>query len=205
MGPGRPRALLLRGRSSCTGELPRRVTAALAQNLLNHAKPLRRDRMREKVLNYLTKLGIGKAKIPTSWRKPDRGHMGPEVTHTGYCLCGWQQRAQSKTKVLTSTYSSTCKGQPISSYVSQALVLNTDCAQNDSICLFNFLSSSVSAFKFPVTEIHSGKRTSQLQCSNPATPCMTWVFEEHPRARCTNLCTEQGDEPVLALQESDVQ
>lgn len=49
--------LLFWGRNSCTGELPKRVMAALAQDLLSHAKPLRRDReMREKVLNYPTKL-----------------------------------------------------------------------------------------------------------------------------------------------------
>lgn len=67
------------GRRSCTGELPRRDMAALAQDPLNHAKPLRRDRMREKVLNYLMKLGIGTAKIATSQRKPDRGNIAPKV------------------------------------------------------------------------------------------------------------------------------
>lgn len=56
--------------------------AALAQDPLNHAKPLRRDRMREKVLNYLMKLGIGTAKIATSQRKPDRGNIAPKVIDT---------------------------------------------------------------------------------------------------------------------------
>lgn len=62
------------------GELLRRVMAALAQNPLSHANPLRRDRMREKVLNYPRKLGIGIAKTPTSQRKPERGNIAPKVT-----------------------------------------------------------------------------------------------------------------------------
>lgn len=56
--------------------------AALAQDPLNHAKPLRRDSMRQKFLNYLTKLGIGTAKIPTSQREPDRGNIVPKVIDT---------------------------------------------------------------------------------------------------------------------------
>lgn len=42
--------------------------------------PLRRDRMREKVLNYPTKLGTGIAKTPVSQRKPDRRTITPKVT-----------------------------------------------------------------------------------------------------------------------------
>lgn len=53
------------------GELLRRVMAALAQNPLSNAKPLGRDRMRGKALNYLTMLATGVAKIPTRQRKPN--------------------------------------------------------------------------------------------------------------------------------------
>ena len=80
MEPGWALALLFWGRNSCMGELPRRVTAALAQNPLSHANPLRRDRMRENVLNYPTKFGTGIVKTPTRQRKPDRGNITPQVT-----------------------------------------------------------------------------------------------------------------------------
>lgn len=56
--------------------------AALALDPLNHAKPLRRVRRREKVLNYLMKLGIGTAKIPTSQSKPDIGNITPKIIDT---------------------------------------------------------------------------------------------------------------------------
>lgn len=75
------------GRNSCTGELPRRVTAALAQNSLSHAKSSERDR--DKVLNYPTKLGIGTAKIPSSQRKPDIGNL-PAKSRGQSLHIGWQ-------------------------------------------------------------------------------------------------------------------
>lgn len=71
MDSGPALALLFWGKSSWMGELLRRVMAALAQNPLSNAKPLGRDRMRGKALNYLTMLATGVAKIPTRQRKPN--------------------------------------------------------------------------------------------------------------------------------------
>lgn len=162
--------------------------------------------MREKVLNYLTKLAIRAAKVPASPRKPERGDLVPKVTGAGYYLYGCCRELRAgQTQAPASTYSYTFKGQPISSNASQVFMQNTYCAKNDSICLFHFLSNPVPAFTFPVTETRSGKRTSQLQCYNLVTPCMTWVFEEQLRARCAHLCPERGNEQILALREPDVQ
>ena len=161
--------------------------------------------MREKVLNYLTKLAIRAAKIPASQRKPERGKLVPKVTGAGYCLYGCCRGLRAGwTQVPASTGSYTCKGQPAFSNASQVLMRNTYCAENDSIRLFHFLSNSVPAFTFPVTEACSGTRTPQLQCYNLVMPCMTWVFEEQLRARCANLRPEWGNEQMLALRESHV-
>ena len=79
------------------GELPRRVMAALAQNPLSHTKPLRRDRIREKVLNYLTKLATGTAKVPTS-KGSQTEETSPQKPQSQIFFT-WrrQQKAQSRT------------------------------------------------------------------------------------------------------------
>lgn len=92
--------------------------------------------------------------------------------------------------MFTSTYSYTFKGSHFLLNAYQVLVLNSHCAKNDSGDLLNFLSNSVLVSTLPGRQICSGKRASQLQHYNPITPCMTWVFEEKPKARCVSLCPE---------------
>lgn len=62
----------------------------------SHAKPLRRDSISEKVLNYLTKLATGTAKIPTSQRKTEETSSQKSRSQIFFT---WrrQQRAQSRT------------------------------------------------------------------------------------------------------------
>ena len=118
------------------GELPRRVMAALAQNPLSHAKPLRRDRIREKVLNYLTKLTTGPAKVPTSQRKPDRRNITPKATEPDIHYMeeaaeGSEQDHLKYSLPLTTTLS---KGSHHALNDYQVLILNTHCTKNDFLC-----------------------------------------------------------------------
>lgn len=109
--------------------------AALAQNPLSHAKPLRRDRIREKVLNYLTKLTTGTAKVPTSQRKPDRRNITPKATEPDIHYMeeaeGSEQDHLKYSLPLTTTLS---KGSHHALNDYQVLILNTHCTKNDFLC-----------------------------------------------------------------------
>ena len=122
--------------------------AALAQNPLSHAKPLRRDRIREKVLNYLTKLTTGTAKVPTSQRKPDRRNISPKATEPDILYMeeaagGSGQDHLKSSLPLTTTLS---EGNHYSLNDDRVLILNTHCTKNDFLCSFHFLSNFVLVF-----------------------------------------------------------
>ena len=165
--------------------------AALAQNSPSHANPIKKRQDEGESPELSNKVRHWDSQDPCEPEKARQKNHHPKSHTAIYSFYGGGSRGlgEGPTKCSPPHTATHSKGNHFPLNPDQVVVLNSQCAKNDTTHLFNFLSKSVLVSTFPSSEIYPGKRASQVQYYNPITPCKTQVFEEKPEARCVSLCS----------------